>query len=497
MDTFDHGSALDPIERAKLLERTHEAVFSGARNPAKPRTVVYESWQRSLAARIDPNRWEPPVVYAEDELRQARGSHPFAPCLPMLRRTLLGATDETAHVMILTDAEGRILWREGHPRVRRAADGVLLAEGTHWSENAIGTNAMGTTLATGTPVQIHSAEHLVRTYHRWTCAASPVHDPETGQLVGAIDISGPVHTMHPALLALVSAAAQLVETDLRQRAIALNERVRMRNLHHLAALHGEPGALLGPDGRVLATEPSGLSLPERINLDSPQWPRIVVDGTNMLAEPLAEGYLLRTEQIAGAVAAPARPTMRFMGDGPPSVQVDGYEHQLTLRHAEILTILALRPCGVTGDQLALQLHGERGNPATVRVEMHRLRTQLSSLVAHTKPYRLAAEVDADFRSLRKTLRTGNVPSALALHKTGLLPRSESPAVEAERLELLTTLRRTVLESGNAEWLWEFANSTCGDDDPEVWERLADDLPTQDFRRAAVQARLDRLWCQED
>ena len=61
-----------------------------------------------------------------------------------------------------------------------------LFPGTHWSEDAIGTNAMGTTLAVDAPVQIHSAEHLVRTYHTWTCVAAPVHDPDTGGILGAI-----------------------------------------------------------------------------------------------------------------------------------------------------------------------------------------------------------------------------------------------------------------------------------------------------------------------
>jgi transcriptional regulator of acetoin/glycerol metabolism len=112
------------------------------------------------------------------------------------------------HVMLVTDAEGHILWRDGAAAVLSHADGVGLFPGTQWSETAIGTNAMGTALAVDAPVQIHSAEHLVRTYHSWTCVAAPVHDPETGAILGAVDISGPLHTVHPALLQLVSATAR-------------------------------------------------------------------------------------------------------------------------------------------------------------------------------------------------------------------------------------------------------------------------------------------------
>jgi hypothetical protein len=69
------------------------------------------------------------------------------------------------------------LWREGHQDVLRRAEGVGLVEGTRWSEDAIGTNAMGTALAEDRALRIHSAEHHVRAYHPWTCAAAPIHDP--------------------------------------------------------------------------------------------------------------------------------------------------------------------------------------------------------------------------------------------------------------------------------------------------------------------------------
>ena len=124
-----------------------------------------------------------------------------------------------------------------------------------WSEDAIGTNAMGTALAVDEPVQIHSAEHLVRTVHSWTCAAAPVHDPDTGTLIGAIDISGPLHTAHPAMVQLVAATAQLAENQLRVRLAIADEQLRIRNMPHLASLRGRPGALVTPTGRILAGEP--------------------------------------------------------------------------------------------------------------------------------------------------------------------------------------------------------------------------------------------------
>ncbi|NED84832.1 transcriptional regulator, partial [Streptomyces sp. SID11233] len=75
-------------------------------------------------------------------------------------------------VMIVADAEGRVLWRSGDRRTLRLANAISLAEGAAWEERATGTNAIGTALATGTAVQVHGGEHFVRVLHRWTCAAA-------------------------------------------------------------------------------------------------------------------------------------------------------------------------------------------------------------------------------------------------------------------------------------------------------------------------------------
>ncbi|MCA1185624.1 MULTISPECIES: helix-turn-helix domain-containing protein [unclassified Saccharopolyspora] len=491
----------DPMERARLLRRVHSAVLAGERAPHAPRPVVFESWRRSLAASVDPDRVEPPMSFDVDRLAEIRAAHPIAACVPLLRRTLLDAADGTTHIMVITDAEGNILWREGHPNVCRAADRVRLSEGTTWSETSMGTNAMGTTLATGRPVQIHSAEHLVRRYHSWTCAASPVHDPETGRILGSIDISGPLHTMHPALAALVAAATTLVESTLREWMARRDERLRERNMGALRALRGEPGALLSATGRVVAAEPGDLALPERVELDRPEG-ALLLGGREARIEPLDDGYLLRAPRAAatGARSSTAAgrdgqlpPTLRLRFlTSRPTAELRGREVSLSPRRAELLAVLALSPDGLNAEQLALALHGEQGNPVTVRAEIHRLRTQLGHDVVQTKPYRIAAEVDADFLQLRAALRAGRLDPALELHRGALLPSSEAPAVREEREDLLAGLRGAVLSARDPELLWRLADGAAGRDDIEVHEALLVVLPAQDWRRPTVAARLHRL-----
>ena len=164
----DASSTVDPVDRARALHEVYDAVLSGGSGRTAPRSVVSESWRRSLAARVDPDRHEAPVMYGAGDLDMVRASHPLSAVLPMLRSTLVSIADEAVHIMVVTDADGTVLWREGATSLLLSADAVGLAPGTTWSEEAIGTNAMGTALAVDAPVSIHSAEHLVRAVHSWT-----------------------------------------------------------------------------------------------------------------------------------------------------------------------------------------------------------------------------------------------------------------------------------------------------------------------------------------
>ena len=483
---------VDPLERARLLKRVHAAVLAGDEAPHEPRPVVVESWRRSLAAHIAPDLGEPPLSFDSGRLDDVRRAHPLARWLPMLRQTLLEAADGTSHVMIITDADGNILWRQGHPGVCRDADRVRLAEGTRWAENAIGTNAMGTTLATGKPVQIHSAEHLVRAYHSWTCAACPVRDPETGALLGAVDLSGPLHTMHPALLALVVAGARMVESELRWRLEASDDLLRQRHEHHLAE-SGREAALLSPSGRIVASAPAARFVPgQRVGLDDSGAVRLA-DGERAELEPLEGGYLLRV----GEPRARRKPrlSLRLLGDAVPTATVDGARHELSLRHAEILALLAMHPGGLTAERLALLLHGEQGNATTVRVEIHRIRNSLGQDVVKTRPYRIAADVDSDLLALREALSRGDAEAALD-HAGLLLPNSESAAIRAERDELLASLRGWALGTGSPDVLWRLANTDAARDDLEVLERARDLLDQDAPRRHVLETRL-RLLLEEE
>ncbi|MGW3608499.1 GAF domain-containing protein [Micromonospora sp. NPDC005163] len=202
---------VDPAERIAQVGAAHEAFLAAGAAPHRVREVVRRSWERS--ARLDPEA-TPPVDLVDDALASYRSAHPLARVLPLFRDLLGGIAQDGAHLMAVCDAYGRLLWVEGHPGVRRHAERMNFVPGALWDERHAGTNAPGTALAVDHSVQIFATEHFSRPVQRWTCAAAPIHDPVTGRLLGAVDITGGDHLANPHSLALVRATARAAEAQL-------------------------------------------------------------------------------------------------------------------------------------------------------------------------------------------------------------------------------------------------------------------------------------------
>ncbi|MBT2226211.1 helix-turn-helix domain-containing protein [Nonomuraea sp. NEAU-A123] len=390
------------------------------------------------------------------------------PLLPLLAHI----ADESAHVVVVTDAEGRVLGRDGNPDATRVPDRAGLAD----------TNGgMTTAPATRPPVRVYSEEQLMRMLHVQSRSAAPIIDPDTDQVLGCVDITDTARSPHPATVALVCATAKLAETQLALRMHERDERLRRR----YEALGGRPGILLSPTGRVISGDPLG-TLGERVPLPAPGERMILRDGRFVLLEPFSDGYLLRA---APPPSAPARLRLHgFLGSGSPTALVGERHLPLSLRHTEILALLALHPSGLTAEQLSFHLYGDDGNPGTIRVEIHRLRAELGNTIG-ARPYRLTAPIEADFLELRHLLASSD-PASLARAYTGpLLPRSESPEIRRERDELEVQVRTCLLLRGSPDDLWAYAQTSGGREDLEVLQRLATTLPATDHRAAAARARL--------
>ncbi|MCP2263180.1 transcriptional regulator [Promicromonospora thailandica] len=172
-----------------------------------------------------------------------------------------------------------------------------------------------------------------------------------------------------------------------------------------------------------------------------------------------------------AVAPDPTPDLRLLG--PPTLR----GRRISLRHAEILLLLAEHPRGLTAEELAVLLHPGDLSLVAVRAEVSRLRRVADAvldgpLLAGSRPYRLARPLRSDVDAARGHLRRGDVRSALTAYPEPLLRRSAAPGVERLREELEAEVREAVHACADTVAVDRWTARPEGADDHAAWTRLA-------------------------
>ena len=398
------------------------------------RDVVRESWLRSMGFQSNASSNEHSVLN-DGDLHQLRTESPLRLVLPVFDRLLLEPAKDTGLILAVGDHAGRLLWVKGDSQVLRQAESMAFVPGADWSERTVGTSAPGTALATGEGVQISGAEHFNEIAHTWSCSAVPIHAPDTGEVIGVVDLTGGEDAVAPYSLALLKAAVAAAESELRWQLESV-----------------EPT----PAKRSFFTAPN-----RRANKD-------------------------------------ADSLLRLMPATGPAVVRGTKQLELSTRHAELLTLLSWHPRGLSGEELVELLHvnPEAADLGTLRAELVRLRKVLSgfdhSLVPLSRPYRLGKVPRSDAREVLKAIESGDLDAALEHYGGPVLERSSAPGVEAIRAEVFAALRQAMLQDGNDRQLLHFLQSPETNDDEELLNTTLQVLPTRSPHRALIVAALERL-----
>lgn len=418
-DDFAVPPGADPDRLTRHLHRAHDDFVTSGRADPSVRSLVLESWRRSLDGGLDPELDLPRVVLDDDELAEIRSWHPLAAGMPVIRRLLVDSAGEAGLLVAVSDAAGQLLWVEGSHGLRSRAEGMHFVEGADWSERSAGTNAPGTALALDRPVQFLGPEHLARPVTPWSCSAAPIHDPDTGAILGVLDLTGGPEVATSQSLSLVRATVAAVEAELR-----------ILRLDH--------------DRGPVRT--GGWSMP-----------RLDVLGSH--------GATLRS--------------------GPTT-------SRLSLRHSELLLLLALSDDGLTTAELALGLSEEEQASVTIRAEVSRLRQVLGPIELRSRPYRLAQPIRTDVMDVLEEVGADRLRRAVAAYRGPVLPASTAPGVEDLRDSVHRRLRSALLASDDVDALLSFADTPHGRDDLDVWLRVLEVLPSSSPRHAEVVGQIDRL-----
>lgn len=182
------------------------------------RTEILNSWKRCRMMGVDAFSKTCPRSLSPEELNiRIQQNMNLLNIARPIAQDIYNFISESGFVVMICDKDGYILERLGDEEVMSFLDASHFWGGACCAEDIIGTNAVGTCLATGKPIQVYSYEHWSRNSHKGTCSASPIRDPQNN-IIGVLNIVGPWEKVHPHTLGMIVASARAIENYLKLQA---------------------------------------------------------------------------------------------------------------------------------------------------------------------------------------------------------------------------------------------------------------------------------------
>ncbi|GGO79252.1 sigma-54-dependent Fis family transcriptional regulator [Marinobacterium nitratireducens] len=214
------------------------------------RDEIEASWRRSLCAGLsvrDAFDAGARVAGTRDLLDRHRDLiHHAAPEMEQLARQV-----GDSGLVVLANSDAVILGTEGcRDKSMRSRYGLI--PGACWSEQARGTNALGTAIVDARPTLVNCTEHFLDPVTRFSCTSAPIFDADGG-VIGVLDMTREGPLVQPGdSLGIIQLAAHGIENRMfahrfpDQVVLAFHSRQQYLG----SVWHGLMA--LGLDGRVLA-----------------------------------------------------------------------------------------------------------------------------------------------------------------------------------------------------------------------------------------------------
>ncbi len=176
------------------------------------------SWRRSLVKHgLDPAQTSAPERMTASALaeRHARLEPLMMVVAPRMDQ-LYGLVGHSGCSVLLTDAEGVVLGQRCSDADAPVFQQWGLWSGAIWSEEAEGTNGIGTCLAENRQVIIHRDEHFLSRNTGMSCMDAPIYGAD-GRIIAALDVSSARADQTEAftrlIAAMVAQTARALEAD--------------------------------------------------------------------------------------------------------------------------------------------------------------------------------------------------------------------------------------------------------------------------------------------
>lgn len=176
---------------------------------------IADSWKRCYKMKVDPYDGFGHLPLTKIEFANLLAKKKVLldvarPLMEKLYRFVAGS----GFLVMLSDEDGFIMDVLGDKDSFWEAEKLGFAKGVNWSEEQVGTNAIGTAIKLGRPIQVSGAEHYCIKHHKWTCSAAPIFDSD-GKMTGILNISGPCQESHLHTLGMAVSAAEAITVQMR------------------------------------------------------------------------------------------------------------------------------------------------------------------------------------------------------------------------------------------------------------------------------------------
>lgn len=305
-------------------------------------TPIAESWQQCRALNVNPYARKSEAVLTSTQLRQQqRAQKQLIDLVKRELRVYIRAFAIQQAVFILTDANGYILWRDGHDRTTRLANEMAFSEGHRWHEQDVGTNAISLALQTGNVTTLSGYEHYAVGSHQWSCTAVAIRDGRD-EVCAILDISSYLND---------SATTKDIQFFLQLLATNISEKLKNQYLTEQKKLVeyvvGElrPGVVADIDDRIIKVS-------DQLLVDEEEWVGQSVE--TFLQQHMLEATpqpILLEEQKIGAfypIVQKELPVKQFYYEG---IQTRNARYANFMKEVE----------RVASSQLPVHIYGESGS----------------------------------------------------------------------------------------------------------------------------------------
>jgi transcriptional regulator of acetoin/glycerol metabolism len=201
--------SLSRLVRARdSMERTG-VIPAGLLRPA-----IAESWRRCIANGLDPRRPPKPDRMEASNLEKQRDLYAKVRNLALPEMQTLHQQLGASHfVLAFAGPNGVLLDALMTEQLRREIEGFGIVPGSYWCESKLGTNALGTAIASNARIDVRGAEHFFAEHNRLSCMTAPIFAPDR-TLAGVLDASCNANSYAPHARATLALAAAQIEAQL-------------------------------------------------------------------------------------------------------------------------------------------------------------------------------------------------------------------------------------------------------------------------------------------